>query len=276
MDNGKDAGKDAGGGVTIITGAAGGMGSATARLLAQAGHQDLVLCDMDEDALEAVAAPLRAAGARVRVVAGDVAADDFPARVTAGLAAKPIRALVHTAGISPRAGSIERIIQINLDATARLVPAVLPHMAQGSAAVLVASNSAHMPMGAEADAAFNTPLPPEGSAPLLPLVASPLAAYPLSKRGVITLVKQYAHAFGTRGSRIVSVSPGATDTPMVRNEMDQGGGAMKIVETAAIKRLAQPEELAAVMVFLASPAASFVTGTDLLVDGGELLGMGLS
>lgn len=260
---------------SVVTGATGGMGSEVVRLLAEAGHDRFVLCDMEEAGLEAIAAPLRAKGVQVACVAGDVSAANFPGRVIAALEGAPVRVLINTAGISPRVGSIEAIMRINLDATARLVPAMLPHMAQGSAAVLVASNSAHMPMGAEADAAFNLPLPTEGSAALHHLVASPLAAYPLSKRGVITLVKQYAMAFGERGSRIVSVSPGATDTNMVRNEMAQGGGAMKIVETAAIKRFARPEELAQVMVFLASPAASFVTGTDLLADGGELLGMGL-
>lgn len=261
--------------VTVITGAAGGMGSAVVAQLSAAGHERFVLCDASAQGLDIVAAPLRAQGCTVETITGDVSAPDFPGLVIAALAGRQIGALIHTAGISPRAGSAERIMQINLDATARLVPAVLPHMAQGSAAVLVASNSAHMPMGAAADAAFDRPLPPEGTAALMHLVASPLAAYPLSKRGVITLVRQYAMAFGARGSRIVSVSPGATDTNMVRAEINEGAGAMRIVETAAIKRLARPGELAAVMVFLASPAASFVTATDVLVDGGELLGMGL-
>ena len=262
-------------GITVVTGAAGGMGSAVVSQLVEAGHDRLIICDVSEHALEAVAAPLRACGLAVDAIAGDVSAPDFPDRVIAALGGQPIRTLIHTAGISPRAGSAELVMQINLDATARLIPALLPHMAQGSAAVLVASNSAHMSMGPDADAAFNRPLPPEGTAALMHLVPSALAAYPLSKRGVITLVKQYALAFGERGSRIVSVSPGATDTNMVRNEMSEGAGAMKIVETAAIKRLARPEELAAVMVFLASPAASFITATDLLVDGGELVGMGI-
>lgn len=261
--------------VSVVTGAAGGMGSAVVRQLAAGGHDSFILCDLDKAALDRQADDLRSRGGRVVVVDGDVSSQDFSDRIVAGLGGRLIRAFIHTAGISPRAGSAERIMQINLDATARLVPALLPHMADGSAAVLVASNSAHMPMGREADEAFNKPLPPEGTAALMHLVASPLAAYPLSKRGVITIVKQYAMDFGQRGSRIVSVSPGATDTNMVRNEMSEGAGAMRIVETAAIKRLAQPDELAAVMVFLASPAASFVTATDVLVDGGELLGMGL-
>ncbi len=261
--------------VSIVTGAAGGMGSAVVRQLVANGYDQFILCDVNEEAVQQQASGLRSQGANIDIVAGDVSAQDFPDRIVSVLAGRLVRALIHTAGISPRAGSAERVMQINLDATARLVPAILPHMAKGSAAVLVASNSAHMPMGAEADAAFNKPLPPDGSAALMHLVASPLAAYPLSKRGVITLVKQHAMAFGERGSRIVSVSPGATDTNMVRNEMNEGAGAMRIVETAAIKRLAQPDELAAVMVFLASPAASFVTATDVLVDGGELLGMGL-
>lgn len=261
--------------VAVVTGAAGGMGSAVVRQLAAAGYASFVLCDVSAEGLDAVAAPLRAKGIAVETLAGDISDPGFPARIVAALAGREVDALIHTAGISPRAGSAERILQINLDATARLIPAMLPHMAAGSAAVLVASNSAHMSMGAEADAAFDKPLPPEGSAALLHLVPSPLAAYPLSKRGVITLVKHNAMAFGARGSRIVSVSPGATDTNMVRNEMSEGAGAMKIVESAAIKRLADPEELAAVMVFLASPAASFVTATDVLVDGGELVGMGI-
>lgn len=261
--------------VSIVTGALGGMGSEVVRQLAAAGHAHFVLCDMDADGLAARADELRSHGGTAEIVAGDVSASEFPARIIAALGGRQVRALVHTAGISPRAGTIERILEINLDATARLLPAILPHMSEGSAAVLVASNSAHMPMGPEADAAFNQPLPAEGTAALLHLVASPLAAYPLSKRGVITLVKQYAMAFGERGARIVSVSPGATDTNMVRNESSEGGGAMRIVESAAIKRLARAEELASVMVFLASPAASFVTATDVLVDGGELLGMGL-
>lgn len=262
-------------GLAIVTGAAGGMGSAAVRLLAKAGHQQMVLCDVSKERLSAVAVPLREAGITVDILAGDLSEPGFPAQLIAALQGRKIQTLIHTAGISPRMASAERVMQVNLDATARLVEAVLPHMAEGSAAVLVASNSAYIPISPEADAAFSKPLPPEGTAALMHLVPSQIAAYPLSKRGVITLVKQHAIAFGERGARLVSVSPGATDTDMVRSEMKETDGARQIVERAAIKRMAQPEELAAVMVFLASPAASFVTACDVLVDGGELVGMGL-
>lgn len=72
-------------GVAVVTGAAGGMGSACARQLAEAGWQDLLLCDVSLDRLEAVAAPLREAGNKVSVLAGDVADLGFPAQVVAAL-----------------------------------------------------------------------------------------------------------------------------------------------------------------------------------------------
>jgi NAD(P)-dependent dehydrogenase (short-subunit alcohol dehydrogenase family) len=259
-------------GVAVVTGAAGGMGSAMARQLAEAGWSQLLLCDIDAARIEAVAAPLRAAGAQVEILAADVADPGFPGRVITALAGRPIAALIHAAGISHSMGTVERILEINLDATQRLVDAARDHMAQGAAAVLVASNSAYFPMPPEAEAALTAPLPPGGAKSLAHLVEAPVVAYPLSKKGVIALVKREAKAFGRRGARLVSISPGATDTNMSRFEMSQGdsSSARAFIENAALPRFAQPEELAAVAVFLCSPAASFVTACDILVDGGEV------
>lgn len=261
-------------GMAVVTGAAGGMGSAVAKQMAEAGWQDLLLIDLDAGRLEAVAAPLRTSGARVEILAGDIADPQWPAQFLAKLGDRPIGAVVHTAGISPGMGAAALILAINLDATVRLVDAIRPRMTEGSAAVLFASNSSYFPMPPEAAAAFCKPLPPEGTAALAHLAPTPESAYPLSKLAVRALVKREAKAFGQRGARIVSMSPGAIDTSMGRGALTTSEIARKMIEGGAIPRMGHPEELAAVAVFLCSPAAGFVTACDILVDGGQTAAMG--
>ncbi|MDE2404534.1 MAG: SDR family oxidoreductase [Sphingomonadales bacterium] len=257
-------------GVAIITGAAGGMGAPCARQMADAGWQDLLLVDLDEARLEAVAAPLRAAGATVATLAADMTAPDFTDRFVAALAGKPIGALIHTAGVSPSMCDAQRILEINLDATVTLVDAVRDRMAPQSCAVLFSSNSASMPMPPEAAAAFNAPLPAKPSVDLLPIANHPNLAYPLSKIAVRAIARREAHAFGKRGARICTVSPGLIDTPnMGRVEAQASEMAAAMAANAPFGRQGDPEELAAVCVFLCSPAASFVTAVDWLVDGGQ-------
>jgi NAD(P)-dependent dehydrogenase (short-subunit alcohol dehydrogenase family) len=125
----------------------------------------------------------------------------------------------------------------------------------------------------KADAAFNGPIPEAGSGSLRHFAANAIDAYLLTKRAVIATVKREAKSlFAERKARIVSVSPGMVDTAMMQvdNPFTQSLHA-----AAAIPRMGRPEEIAAVCVFLCSPAASFITGCDWLVDGGELAGLGV-
>lgn len=256
-------------GIAVVTGAAGGMGSASARQLAEAGWEELLLCDISAQRLEAVAAPLRDAGAQVHVLAADLADAGFPAALIAALGGKAIGALIHTAGISPHMADAKRVLEVNLDATVRLVDAVRDHMAPGSAAVLFSSNSASMPMPPEAAAAFTAPLPALPSVDLLHFATRPELAYPLSKMAVRAIVRREAKSFGQRGARLVSLSPGVIDTPMTRGELKISEFARRMVEDSPLARMGHADELAAVAVFLCSPAASFVTAVDWLVDGGH-------
>ena len=262
-------------GVAIVTGAAGGMGSQCARLMAEAGWSELLLCDLDEAKLDAVAEPLRATGSHVKILASDVSKPAFPTRFTALLGSRDISALIHTAGVSPtQTLDCGRIFDINLDATLRLIAAARSRMAEGSAAVLFASIAGHLPVSPEADAAFDAALPEEGSASLRQLASDANEAYLLGKRAIIAAVKREAKGwYRERKARIVSVSPGMIDTAMMQGT--DNPLTRSLFESAAISRFGQPEEVAAACVFLCSPAASFITGTDLLVDGGEFAGLGL-
>ena len=99
------------------------------------------------------------------------------------------------------------------------VDGVRDRMAPGSAMVLYASNSTYFPMPPEGVEAFTAPLPPGGTAELAHLAPVSQLAYPLSKMGVRALVKREAKSFGERGVRLISVSPGAIDTPMTKDEV---------------------------------------------------------
>lgn len=263
-------------GVAVVTGAAGSMGKATARALFEAGWNDLLLCDLHKEALEAVAAPLRIEGASVAIYAGDVADPGYPAGLVAGLAGRPISAIVHMAGLGPNQADPVRVINVNLGGTLRLVEAIRDHMAPGSAAVLIASNSAYFPKNPEGAALACSPLAADQLGDLYKAAPTPQEAYPLSKLGVMALVKREAKSFGLKGARLVSLSPGATDTNMFRFEEAQStaGVVDQMLDKSAIGRLGRPEEIAAVAAFLCSPAASLVAGTDILVDGGQVAGMG--
>jgi NAD(P)-dependent dehydrogenase (short-subunit alcohol dehydrogenase family) len=106
----------------------------------------------------------------------------------------------------------------------------------------------------------------------LGLVEHPGIAYAVSKRGVIRLVERRARVWGAAGARLVSVSPGVIDTPMGRLEDANEPSMATVVAESALRREGRADEVAAVAAFLASDAASFVTGTDVLVDGGTVAG----
>ena len=261
-------------GITVVTSAAGGMGAQCARLMAEAGWPELLLCDLDEAELEMVAAPLRANGASIESLAADIADPGFPAAFSAKLGSREIAALIHAAAIAPQTTGPDRVFDINLDAALRLWGQARSRMAAGSAAVLFASIAGHFSVSPEADAAFEQPIPPEGSAGLRHFAADSNEAYLLSKQAIIATVKREAKPlFAERQARLVSVSPGMIDTAMtqgVENPLTNS-----LFAGAAISRYGRPEEVAAACVFLCSPAASFITGCDLVVDGGELAGLGL-
>lgn len=260
--------------LAVVTGATGGMGSAVAGLFADQGAQ-LLLCDLNQERLEQTAAALKERAQSVELLAHDVAAADFPARLTAAIGEREIGAVVHTAGLSPTMADAARILAVNYDASERLVEAVRPRMAAGSCAVLISSCSAHMIVSAEIDAALKALKPGEGSAAIAHIATTPQSAYPISKRAVIQLVARQAAAFGERQARIASISPGLIDTSMGKAEQAASPQMDEMLARTPLARFGHAKEIASAAVFLCSPAASFITGCDLRVDGGVLAALGL-
>jgi NAD(P)-dependent dehydrogenase (short-subunit alcohol dehydrogenase family) len=260
-------------GLAVVTGAAGGMGSAVAVQLGAQGWS-LLLCDLHAAPLEEIARPLRSKGVDVELLAGDLADRAYPARLISALGSRQVGALIHTAGLSPTMGDVARIFAVNYDATARLVEAMRPRMAEGACAVLITSSSAYLVSSPEIDLALNELKAGDDSASLLKFATRPELAYPISKRAVIRLVAREATAFGARKARIVSISPGLIDTKMSRAEQAASPQMSAMLAQTPLGRLGVADEIATVAVFLCSPGASYVSGCDIRVDGGMLAALG--
>lgn len=255
----------------VVIGGAAGMGAAVARLLVPRGR--LLLADRDRAGLDATAAGL---GGDVDVLPFDLTE---PADLDALVAATgDLGALVITAGLSPSMAPGRRIYEVNLRGTARVLAAVEPLLQPGSVAVCFASMAAHMvPVSPELAAVLDDPLAERFFDDLAAHdveVDQSQFAYVLSKAGVVRMARRLAPAWGARGARLLSLSPGIVDTGMGRQEAEAEPAMAEMVRTSPLGRVARPEEVAAVAAFLASDAASFMTGTDVLVDGGVIATMG--
>jgi NAD(P)-dependent dehydrogenase (short-subunit alcohol dehydrogenase family) len=260
-------------GVVVVTGA-GGMGRAVARRLGSG--RSLVLADASDQQLRDAADALRADGFDVHPVSVDVAsAREIAALATAASDLGSLCSLVHTAGLSPVQATPRQIVDVDVIGTARILDAFEPLVEPGTAGVCIASMAGTMttlPPDALVELAV-TPTDQLHALPLLdPSQMNSGGAYGLAKRANQVRVQAASLAWGRRGGRVVSVSPGVIHTPMGRAELaGPFGETMRdMVEKSGTHRVGTPDDIAAAVEFLCSPAASFITGTDLLVDGGVI------
>jgi NAD(P)-dependent dehydrogenase (short-subunit alcohol dehydrogenase family) len=265
--------------VAIITGGARGMGLATAKLLGTDHH--VVLADLSQESLDGATAELRTLGIDAEGVVCDVTDRASVGALFAKAASVgTVRAVVHAAGISPQMGDPGAILRVNVFGSVHITEAALEVAREGFALVLVASMAGHsLPRLITPKRAFPlaTTSPDQflrktiAAAHRIPGAPRSGLAYALSKAWVIWYAEDRAPAFGAKGARVLSVSPGSFDTAMGRLEIKSGAEAM--LQVAALKRFGRPDEIAEVLAFCASERPGYLTGVDILVDGGTTSGV---
>lgn len=243
-------------GAVIVTGASRGIGAAIANKLADEGYSVLVNYATDVDGAQSVVSAIRARGSRAVAVRADVAAPGDIADMfqQAKQELGPLAALVNNAGIAGTMGRIDaqdaeeltRLIQVNL------VGAMLcaKHAVQ-------AMSTAHGGTGGSIVNIASLAARTGGLPGIVP--------YAATKGALVTFSRGLSNEVASEGIRVNSVSPGIIATEMITAVPD----AQQAAAASPLGRMGRPEEVAATVAWLISPAASFITGSDITVSGGR-------
>jgi NAD(P)-dependent dehydrogenase (short-subunit alcohol dehydrogenase family) len=254
-DHGETGMQQLAGKVAIVTGASSGIGRATARLFAKEGAR-IVVAARGEAALQTVVAEVEAAGGQAIALAGDVGDEAFAGRLVETAVGNfgGLDVAFNNAGTIGELGPVSdmslanwnKVIETNLTSAFLAAKFQTPAMlARGGGSIVFTSTFVGYTAGMPGT-----------------------AAYAASKAGIIGLTQVLAAELGPEAIRVNAILPGGTDTPMAR-AMNGTPEAWAFVERLhALKRVARPEEIAHSVLYLASDASSFTTGTAMLVDGG--------
>jgi glucose 1-dehydrogenase len=246
--------KDLSGKIALVTGGSRGIGAAIARDLAQAGAA--IAINYHEDGANAalVQAGIVQAGGRAVAVAADIACSDAVDamfdRVERELG--PVDILVNNAGIETRTPSLEftesdydRILAVNLKGAFRASQRALRGMRDRGWGRVINISSVHERV-------------PSGFC----------APYSMSKAGLLMMTRELAVEFGPHGITVNSIAPGAIRTAMNEAVLANPAHEARVIARTPVRFIGEPSDVSRVVVFLASPAARFITGATLSVDGG--------
>lgn len=261
--------------ICVITGGGSGMGFETARKLGKS-HK-IILVGRTISKLENAINTLKSEGIDAEAFVAD-ASDRESVKELVRFAAEQgnIKAIIHAAGVSPHMSNGEKIFEINAIGTININEEFGNVMKEGSCILNVASMSAYMlpenqvpkqiyQLSLNDTKAFQSEMNQVISN--IPEDKKAGAAYTFSKNFVCWYTEKMAVKYGKKGIRVVSISPGTFRTPMGEIEGEQ---AASFAINGALGRMGEPEEIAKMMAFIVSDESSYLTGVDILYDGGSI------
>lgn len=250
----------------IITGATGGMGHESALHFSKRGK--VLLLDLSLEALYKLKDEIKT---ECDVLKFDITNDKDIKQVTKYVKDHGgFKYLLHYAGVSESMGNSELIYKINLIGTKKLLDALYDYIVPGGVIINTSSMTGHLnPTTPELDKLLADPRSENFLPEMLKITPSPSLAYGWSKNGLMALTRREVGKWASKKARILSISPGAIKTPMVEKEMIKNKEAIdQLIQTTPMKRIGLSEDIVNLVDFLISDKASFITGTDILIDGG--------
>ena len=257
--------------VTVLVGA-GSIGQAIIRRVSAGKH--VVLADYSLENAERAAKTLEDAGFECSTIKCDLGSKEDILNLVAFASGKgEIKYMVNAAGVSPSQAPVKEILRVDLYGTSVLLEEFGKVIAEGGSGVIISSQSGHrLPaLSQEQNEALAT-TPVEGllELPFIKAVDDTLKAYQYSKRCNVLRVMYEATRWGRRGATINSISPGIIITPLANDELHgpRKEGYLKMIEGMPARRAGTPDEVGDLAEFLMSSRGRFISGADLLIDGG--------
>ena len=252
----------------------GQIGQAIARRVGVGKH--VLLADMRQENANAAAEVLGNAGYEVSVATVDASSREaVHALVERATGIGEVTGLIHAAGVSPSQASPATILKVDLYGTALVLEEFGNVIARGGAGVVIASQSGHRLPALTVEQNKALAMTPVEALLTLPFLQpdqlmDSLHAYQLSKRGNSLRVMAEAVRWGKRGARLNTISPGIIMTPLAKDELTgpRGEGYRRMIEQSVAGRAGTPDEVGTVAALLMGQDGGFITGSDILMDGG--------
>jgi 3-oxoacyl-[acyl-carrier protein] reductase len=239
--------------VALVVGGSRGIGAAVARRFSSLGSRVAIAYRTRSDAAEMLMSEIAAAGGQCIAIAGDITQTEAAQKIVRDTVAQygRIDILVNCAGVAPYrplsaidAAFIREIFDANVLGTVLVTQAALPHLTSpGGRIINFASALAFRPI-------------PTSS------------IYAASKAAIVTLTLAFAKELGSKGITVNAVAPGVIETEMTSAIVAERGAA--IIAATSLGRIGQPEDIAGIVTFLASPEAGWITGRTIVADGGVI------